>query len=327
MNHKLYTLAEVSQMIQNNKVLVLAGDEELLKKLPKGNWMGGTIPYFMSPDGGKLTRDLIHVADFTSLAQEFKIVTYDEKSISQIVSHEYENGFTFLILPPLQPVWHEFGINAPEYPNIYMNPLVGWVSGVEFSEFGKVIPKTFANGNSFVDKGVAMHVKLPDNLLARIEILNLYKPGKSIPIRFPKKGFDTSVCLVNGKTMSLFDYFESVNADERFPIVANYSGAHINVGAIWDRKSRVANIFAPVFPDTDYFLAETKEIDYAREFEAHLGKTDTEKIHFACNCLMNYFTFGLEGKTLKNLAGPITFGEIAYHLLNQTFVYLMIEPR
>jgi hypothetical protein len=46
---------------------------------------------------------------------------------------------------------------------------------------------------------------------------------------------------------------------------------------------------------------------------------------FSCNCILNYIYGNLEGKKLAGTAGPITFGEIAYQLLNQTMVYLEFE--
>lgn len=33
----------------------------------------------------------------------------------------------------------------------------------------------------------------------------------------------------------------------------------------------------------------------------------------------------LEGKKLEAFAGPVTFGEIAYQLVNQTLVYVTVE--
>lgn len=45
---------------------------------------------------------------------------------------------------------------------------------------------------------------------------------------------------------------------------------------------------------------------------------------FACNCILNYLYSELEGKKVPTMLGPMTFGEIAYQLLNQTLVYLTI---
>ena len=43
---------------------------------------------------------------------------------------------------------------------------------------------------------------------------------------------------------------------------------------------------------------------------------------FSCNCILNYLYGGLEGKHTGSVYGPITFGEIAHLLLNQTLVQL-----
>jgi hypothetical protein len=46
---------------------------------------------------------------------------------------------------------------------------------------------------------------------------------------------------------------------------------------------------------------------------------------FACNCILNFLYSGLEGKITEGMYGPITFGEIAFQLLNQTLVYLDVK--
>jgi hypothetical protein len=50
-----------------------------------------------------------------------------------------------------------------------------------------------------------------------------------------------------------------------------------------------------------------------------------KKSVFSCNCILNFLYGGFEGKRINNFNGPITFGEIAYQLINQTLVYVLIE--
>ena len=327
MTKALYTITEVSKLIANDKILLISGDETLLDKLPEGRWIGGTTPYFMAPEGCLFSQELLHVVDLTDFVTDVKLASYDENQICNVVSEEFDNGFTVLILPAHQPVWHAYAMESPNYSNLYTNPVIGWVSGVKYENVGIESPKTYLGTTKFKAQAVAMHLKLPENLIARVEIINLYEPGNGDVIKFPEKGFESNRCIVNGKDQSLYQYFKSVNADEPLPIVANYSGAHINVGAIWDRKNEVANLYAPVFPNVEYRLAKSKNVFYEQEFEDRISKEKQDSIVFACNCLMNYFTFGLEGKKLKGVSGPVTFGEIAYHLLNQTFAYLLIEEK
>ena len=48
----LHSTTEVNRKIANGKPLLSAGSEEALRQLTKGNWIGGTIPYFMDEAGG-----------------------------------------------------------------------------------------------------------------------------------------------------------------------------------------------------------------------------------------------------------------------------------
>jgi hypothetical protein len=55
--------------------------------------------------------------------------------------------------------------------------------------------------------------------------------------------------------------------------------------------------------------------------------SNTENIIASCNCILNYLYSELEGKKTGKVTGPITFGEIAYVLVNQTMVYLSVEDK
>jgi len=52
-----------------------------------------------------------------------------------------------------------------------------------------------------------------------------------------------------------------------------------------------------------------------------------DDLEFSSNCILNYLYGELEGKKIKNVTGPITFGEIGYMLLNQTLTFLYIENK
>lgn len=326
MTNQLYKVSEVIQMIEMEKVLLLAGDESLLDKLPAGNWVGGTIPYFMTKQGGMFTRELIYVNDITEQISDFEIKHYDSNNIHKIVEQSFNNGFSFLVLPGLTDVWSKYALESPEWEDIYVNPIVGWVSGVKYEDFGKIKPKAYAGNKPFTDQAVVMHVKIPNDKVARVEIINVYEQGDGDEIYFEKRGFGNNECIINGKRRNLCQYLKENNIDETLPLVANYAGANINVGSIWDKDNMRADLFAPVFPDIPYKVAKPRDFDYAREFESHIAKEQSShNIIFSCNCLFNYVNFGLEGKNIADVSGPVTFGEVAYHVVNQTFVYLVIE--
>ena len=60
-NEGLMPVGRAADLIRAGKYLSIGGDEQALRQLPAGNWIGGTIPYFMANDGGKISRDQVFV--------------------------------------------------------------------------------------------------------------------------------------------------------------------------------------------------------------------------------------------------------------------------
>jgi len=75
----LLTYNETAKRIEAGESLHIAGSEALLRKLPKGNWIGGSTEYFMSRSGCKTADDALSVLSFHDA--EVSIGTYDEKNI------------------------------------------------------------------------------------------------------------------------------------------------------------------------------------------------------------------------------------------------------
>jgi hypothetical protein len=116
----------------------------------------------------------------------------------------------------------------------------------------------------------------------------------------------------------------SNKVDIRLPLVSNYNGTMVNVSfqEIIEQEKTV-NFYAPVFKNIEYKLASPIN-DYITEFTKHLLDEQKSPV-FACNCILNYLYSELEGKKTGAITGPVTFGEIAYQLLNQTLTYLNIN--
>jgi hypothetical protein len=87
--------------------------------------------------------------------------------------------------------------------------------------------------------------------------------------------------------------------------------------------------YAPVFPGVEYHFANPLE-DYTGQFEQYMEieqcmqEAGGSITAFSCNCVLNFLYAELNGKKTGSLVGPMTFGEIAYMLLNQTLVFLKI---
>lgn len=326
-DNKLHTLESTKKLIEEGRLLVIAGADTLLAQLPKGQWIGGSNPYLLDADGGKQTNELLYIKDFTLLAVSSKFAIYDENSISQVTKDGFDNGIILTIMPAFTPVHLTFGLHAPEFENQYINPLMGWVSGTDFDKVGVVPATTYAGGERFTDKAVTLHLQLPDNKIGRIEIINIYEADESSDqIVFEEDGFAHTDCLVNGQKQNLYDYMESGNR-WLSPLITDYSGASINIGLIRNDAAKQAMFAAPVFKDTVYRLAQKSAENYQKAFFEQLSKDADKEIVYSYSCLYNYLNFGLEGKPIKGFTGVFTYGEVGYQLLNITFVYLLIEDR
>lgn len=325
-NTRLVSVQEAKTAIEAGKVLWLAGDENLLKQLPKGRWIGGSIPYFMGADGGETTRDKIYIAELDpAVARKIQIKFYNTATIQNITKEAPEDGFTILLIPASTQLHLDYAHNSPEYEDMFIKPVVGWITGIHLDDLGKIKPTVIngGTGEMATDKGVAMHVTLAPGKVANIGIVNILKQGDGDIFVFPDTGFSATTVLVNGVEQNFAEYLVAHQIDTKLPLVADYSGAMINVSfQTVDKAASTVSFYAPVFSGVEYKLAAPVD-DYVKAFQTTLPAL--KNITFSCNCVLNYLYSELEGKKTANMRGPMTFGEIAYQLLNQTLVYLTVE--
>ncbi len=324
----MQNVTEVSALIRQGKKLVLAGDEALLAQLPTGNWIGGTIPYFMSEDGGVLTHDQIQVIELPPEVTEADVKFYSSRELEKIPTDYRNNGFSCIIIPAGTEAHSKFARDCSTWPSIFDRPLMGWISGVDLKDLGKVKPKVFngKTGKSSDEDAVVLHLDLIPRKMASLNIINLFKQGPGDTITFPETEFTIGDCFVNGEKRNFADYLASKKINTQLPLVANYMGAMVNVSFQGvDAGTKKVSLYAPVFPGVEYKIAEPIG-DYEKEFNKEIGAHDV-KPAYTCNCILNYLYANLEGKKTANIVGPITFGEIAYMLLNQTMVYLTIDDK
>lgn len=324
---RLYTVEETKAAIESGKVLWLAGDENLLKQLPKGRWIGGSIPYFMSQEGGKTTKDMIFVNELDpALAKKIQIKFYNTGTIHNVAKDAPEDGFTILLIPALTDLHLQYAQHAPDYEDMFIKPIAGWVTGIHLDELGSVKPTVFngGTGESSTENAIVMHVALKPGKAAHIGIVNIQEQGDGDTFEFPDTGFVTEKVLVNGVEQNFADYLLEHNIDTKQPLVADYSGAKLNVSfQEIDKDKKTVSFYAPVFSGVEYKLAAPVN-DYVGSFTSALPKLDHD-VTFSCNCVLNYLYSELEGKQTAHMLGPMTFGEIAYQLLNQTLVYMVVE--
>jgi hypothetical protein len=325
MSKALIDINEATRRINAGQALLLAGEEKLLSRLPAGKWIGGTIPYFMTENGGCFCQDKIFVTELPA-GLGISTRTYSRSELPAVYEETREGEVAFIILPADSAVHTEFALNAPRYQDFAQQPLLGWIAGVSLSELGKTLPKVFCGGPlPLANDAAVLRLQLPPNQIAQLHIINLFEPGPGEAISFNHDGFSATTVMINGQEQNFAEYLTQKGADTRLPLVANYCGAMVNVSIkAVDLQNRRVEFYAPVVAGVEYRLAGPIG-NYVNEFEARLKELGPNQIVFSCNCILNYLYSQLEGRRTGGVTGPITFGEIAYQLLNQTLVYLTVE--
>ncbi len=328
----LYSVAEVAAMLADGDALILAGEEALLAALPQGEWIGGTSPYFMTDEvGGVCDRDRIFVQKLPDIASIAWAGMLDRAQLPTLATFGPDNGYTIVLLPGQSDVHRDFALHSIDWPGLFSRPLAGWVTGTALDRLGIDTAKVFDGRSGAVssDCAVVLHVALPADAFARIDIVNLFVPDDDGPVlTFGEIGdaptFTIESVKVDGVPTRLIDHIAANGIDTRLPLVADYNGAIVNVATQQvDADTGRITFYAPVHPGIEYRFARPIA-DYERQFVEQLG-TPRGEIAFSCNCILNYSYAGLEGRHTPGVNGPVSFGEIAYILLTQTLVYLVID--
>lgn len=316
--------ASAAELIEQGMALTVAGDESLLGQLPHGQWIGGTTPYFMTNAGGQCRRDKVFVQCLDTL--DVTVARYDRHTLVNVLEDAPENGYSIIILPAGSSVLELYAHHAPDFPDMFIKPIVGWVSGVHLDDLGQAQAAVFdgLSGERHTDRAVVMHVRLPEGLSAMAHTVNLFEAGDGPELTFEATSDNIGKCLVDGHPGNLAEVIETQGVDRRLPLVADYCGAMVNVSIqSLDEQAASVKLYAPVFAGVTYRFSRPVA-DYPAEFIAAMPR-HPGNVAFGCNCILNYLHSGLEGRRTAELTGPITFGEIAYQLLNQTAVFLTIE--
>ena len=325
--NELITVQAASELIKRGLPLSLAGPESALDQLPSGNWIGGTIPYFMVATGGVVSNEgKVFVTDLSGVGK-VTFASYGADELAGIAGNAPANGFALAIIPAGSAAHQKFAADAANFEDAFVKPTVGWIAGVHLSELGTKTPKVYDGRTAakYEDRAVVAYVALPDDKLASVEIVNLFEPDGGDVLTFQKVGFGVEQCEVNGKPVNFAQYVRSRGLEHgKLPLVGDYAGAHINVSlqTVGEAGGAVA-LYAPVFPGVDYRFAKPVA-DYAGAFRMRLATQEPEGVAFSCNCILNFLFGELEGKAIGGVEGPVTFGEIAYQLLNQTQVAVRI---
>jgi hypothetical protein len=322
MKQNLITPEEASAMIRRGDRLLFAGDYALLAALPKGNWIGGTTPFFMlHPDLRVTSYDKLFVTEMPDFVKQITIQEYDYTNIKNIYNdaERLGNVVTILILPFGSKVSSEFSINATYFDNFAARPLCGWVAGrpldTIMTEPSYVV--SGIDGEAYTDIALAMHIELPDTKYAELHIFNPYKQGKGDEISFENNSVVITDALINGKKRNFAEYLREVGFDAKLPFVANYSGEMINVVCCGMTEKEIY-LSAPVFKSINYKIAEIDD-------QINEPSLLSDKILLSITCIGNFIQPDICAQYLCKMNGPVVYGEVAYQQLNQTTVYITID--
>ena len=322
----LHTLEDVEKKILKGQNLLIAADAKLMDKLPIGRWIGGTIPYFMTDLGGLCTDKRIFVTDMDAVASKISFKTYNENTIENVYLDIPENGFSFIIIPSGSKCHFKFSMEAFSFKDFAMRPLIGWISGTHLDEMGVDSPKIY-NGTThsqLLEGAVVMHVELHDSKLAEVGMLNMFEMGNGDKITFAESGFSAKEAYINGVKTDFAHYVHEKQLDLRLPLVSDANGTVVNTS--FRKKPGThgeVQFYAPVFKGVEYRHAKPVT-NYEERFNRKLSLGLGVELIFSCNCILNYVYSGLDRYSVSGLYGPATFGEIAYHIQNQSVVYLRI---
>jgi len=318
----LMTFDEVSKRITSGELLHIAGTEALLRKLPKGNWIGGSTEYFMAKEGGKVSGDLLFVTAFPYT--EFSIKSYGADDIKSVAVDAYDNGFSIVIVPFDSAVHTVYAEKAPGFEDMFIKNIAGWIAGLNLGKAGQTpIAVNGQTGDVLTEKAATLHIGVPEDKAVTIGVINIFSQDEESPIiEFLEEGFSATKCLINGEEAVFADYIAKNEIDTKLPLVGDYSGNGVNI-SFKSIGSGVVNFYAPVFTGIKYRIAKPIS-NYAEEFNSHLSDFRDTNAAFSCNCILNFLYGELEGKSIEHFNGPITFGEIAYQLVNQTLVYVSV---
>jgi len=325
-NNQILTLRETAALIEQGDLLLIAASQELLNQLPAGQWLGGTIPYFMSEEGAKKELNRLFVSNLTKLAVSATIKSYSAQEFDQLLADRPDNGFSYIALPVFSEVHKAYAVDMGQYETLYDSPILGWVTGkdLDATKQDGQFPAVYhgPTATCLANKAVLMHIELPKTQYAEIKIYNPYQEGSGDRIQFLENDFSAGEVLINNEKQNFAHYCRINKIKSQLPVIANYSGALVNIDIERIDEDRVY-FYGPVSRDQVYHWA--KDIHYSPQ--AFLTAMPKEEAITAFNCISIYSNFQLEGEQIGNYGGPFTFGEIAYILLNQTLVLLHIQNK
>jgi hypothetical protein len=322
----LFNVDDANDLINRGAKLVFAGSHKLLQSLEEGNWIGGSTYYCTSAGKGIADKDFLFVQEIPDYCKEIKIKYYNIASLKNIYQDMYDNGFSIILIPFESKTHFKYPIEVVNYPLFATKPLIGWIAAASLNDKKKLKPSVCDGQNKgFYDDGaVVMHVKLPENKLADLKVVNMFELTYGQVLEFKEEGFNIKNVIVSDREYNFVDYLKENNIDIRFPLVGALAGTIPTIVSFKeiDEKEKVVRLYAPLYKKIQYKLAKAEGNYYDM-----LIKNIQEENNFILPviCILHFLYGDLANKISHEIPdAPTTFGEIAHILVNQTLTYLSI---
>jgi hypothetical protein len=323
----LCNLNEASAIMAAGRHCIVSGSANLISKLPRGNWIGGTTPYLMSGSGNGVSGDRLLVTEMPEEWEFMCVQRYGVGGVSYISGDCAPGGFSIVIVPFGTDVEQVFSKDAINRVGLSDRVIAGWVSGVAGNHSGEH-PQVFygPTGHGIEDEIVALHMKLPEHLKPVVDVINIFEEGDGDGIGFISNGFSANYAIVGGKTVTFSKYLAENRVNLSLPLVATINGVKYNSTLCgYDAGSGGVRFYAPVFRNIIYKVAKPIEGQMMRIREAL--PHDSGDVVFGCVCIGNYMDGALADYKGSGFEGPVSYGEIAGFLTNQCIVRLRVVGR
>jgi hypothetical protein len=309
----LFSIEEVSRMINDGLYLILAGNREALQQLPAGNWIGGATPCYVSSGApNEIAKDQLYVNQLPEYVAGVELKTYDADHLKHIFTEGPDNGFTVLLLPFASEILQEYALHAFDYENFGLVPLVGWVAGTgnTWETLQTDIVMYGPDVTTHPNKAVVMHVELPADKYAEIHIHSPFKIRPEVTVVFEENTVSPQDAIINGERQNLREYMLRHNINFVHPLIVNLAGINICVTFNYDAKQLTT--MTALFKGVSYYFSEP---------DMQVWGIPQDRIYALC-CL--YYVQNPDPERLCRMTGPVTYGEIGYQIVNQSIVFLTV---
>jgi len=322
----LCRLHDASEIAGSGAPCVVAGSSELLRRLPQGNWIGGTSSFAFTPTGGVELSDRLIVTAFPPGVRLSGIQRYGVGGLEYLADDCPAEGFSVVIIPHCSPVHSVFARDSAMGGPFEKHNIFGWMSGsLRGRHVGR--PQVYFGplAHCIEDEAVAMHFDVEPGWKISTRAQSIYKGGTGQPILFPSEGFSATHAIVDGHVINFAQFIAANGIDITLPLVSSHGEREILtcISSV-DPGAGVVRFHAPVFRNVEYRFAAAVHDPVAetRRLISEEGKGSTV---ISCLCLLSYNEGAVEDYAGSYCEGPVTFGEIAPLPTTRTFTRVVIE--